>query len=145
MAREVGPDDDEGAGEGECQACPEGDGGAAPESEPCDEANKDGRLIAEQRGVGGGGANDRRVVEGEIEREEEAADGDDCERARADAWRAPVVEPCRDEEQRREQHSVEGGCCAGDVSPADEDGGPRDADDAGYQSEVRQDAGMLAG
>ena len=98
VAREVGPDDDERAGESEGEAGPEGDGGAAFEGEPGDEADEDWSLVAEESGVRGGGADDGGVVEGEVEREEEAADGDDGERSWADARRAPVVEPCWDEE-----------------------------------------------
>src|SRR3984885_2578045 len=144
VTREVGPDDDERAREGEGKSRPECECGTPLESEPGDQADEDGSLIAEESGVAGGRTDDGSVVEGEVECEKEAAHGDDGECAEADARSAPVVEPRRDEEERRNQHAIEGGGGAGDVGPADEDGGPGDADHASDESEVGQESGMLA-
>ena len=64
---------------------------------------------------------------------------------KADAGRAPVVKPRRDEKDRRQQHAIESGSGTRDIGPAHEDRGPRDADDAGEERKVRQDAVRFAG
>src|SRR5580704_13472480 len=118
VAREIGPDDDERAGEGESESRPECDCGTALESEPGDQADEDGSLVAEESGVAGGRADDGSVVEGEVECEEEAAGGDDGKGAETYTRCAPVVEPCWDEEEGRYQHAIEGGGGAWDIGPA---------------------------
>ena len=70
MAREVRPDDENRAADGEEQAQPEGYAGAAAKEQPGEQSNDDGRAVAEDGGVGGSGAQDGSVVEGEIEGEE---------------------------------------------------------------------------
>src|ERR1700692_4857685 len=81
VEREVGPQNDGRAGNGHQEAEPKGARGALTENHPAEEADKDGRVVAQQGGVGGGGLQDSGVVKGQIEGEEKAAESDDAQGA----------------------------------------------------------------
>ncbi len=99
------------------------------EDQPGEEADEYGSVVAEQGGVGGGGLQNGGVVESKIEGEEEAAEGDDAQRAQVEGRTAAVEEKRWKQDYGGDQHAVEGGGRAGNVGPADENCGPGDAYD----------------
>src|ERR1700719_154759 len=134
--REVCPENHECAGNGHEETEPESASGTLAEDQPGEQADKNGSVIAEQGGIGGGGLQNRSVVEGEIEGEEEAAEGDDAEGAHVQRRAAALEEKRWQQDYGGNQHAIEGRGWAGNVGPADENGGPGDADYAAEEREV---------
>src|SRR5690242_5689836 len=146
VALQIAPENDEGAGDGQGEAEPEGQTGPLAEDQPGKQADDDGGVVAEQRGVGRGSLQDGGVVKSEIEGEEKSAERDDEKGARADA-RLPAIEKNRGQEDHGgNKQAVKGGRGTGDAGPTNEDGGPGDADDSGRERKVgKRFAGTVRG
>ena len=115
---------------------------------PRHQPNENWRQIAKQRGGCGRRSKDRRVVEGEVEREECTAD--ECEHDGQAGWRrrGAVREPPRDQDERGNDGAIKAGGGARHAGPPHENRRPRRSADCRRKRQIgagpAQDIGIIA-